>query len=75
MIRYKINILDALKDAGYNTYRLHKEKLLSDGTVQKLRDGNTSLTIENLNTICDLLECQPGDLLEWYPAKSAETEP
>lgn len=64
MIRYKINILEALKGAGYNTYR-HKEKLLSDGTVQKLRRGDTTLTIENLNAICDMLECQPGDLLEW----------
>ena len=65
MIRYKINILEALKGAGYNTYRLHKEKLLSDGTVQKLRRGDATLTIESLNAICDMLECQPGDLLEW----------
>ena len=69
MIRYKINILLALRDAGYTTYRLQKEKFLSAGTVQKIRCGNTNLTIENLNTICDLLECQPGDLLEWYPAE------
>lgn len=66
MIRYKIDILHALKGAGYNTYRLQKEKLISASTTQKLRHGDTSLTIENLNTICDMLECQPGDLLEWY---------
>ena len=67
MLRYKINILQALKDAGYNTYRVQKEKLLSASTTQKLRHGDTSLTVENLNAICDLLRCQPGDLLEWYP--------
>jgi putative transcriptional regulator len=66
MIRYKVNILEALKEAGYTTYRLQKEKLLSASTVQKIRHGDTSLTIENLNAICDMLECQPGDLLEWY---------
>lgn len=69
MIRYKINILRTLRDAGYTTYRLQKEKFLSAGTVQKIRNGNTNLTIENLNVICDLLECQPGDLLEWYRAE------
>ena len=69
MIRYKVNILNTLKAAGYTTYRLQKEKFLSAGTVQKIRSGNTNLTIENLNVICDLLECQPGDLLEWYPAE------
>jgi len=67
MIQYKMNVLQALKDAGYTTYRLQKEKLLSASTVQKIRTGDTTLTIENLNAICDMLECQPGDLLEWYP--------
>lgn len=67
MIRYKIDILTALKEAGYNTYRLQKEKLLSSTTVQKLRRRDATLTIESLNSICDMLECQPGDLLEWAP--------
>ena len=69
MIRYKKDILQALKDAGYNTYRLQKEKLISGSTTQKLRRGDTSLTIDNLNAICDMLQCQPGDLLEWFPAE------
>ena len=32
---YKIDILAALKDAGYNTNRLRKEKLLSEGQLGK----------------------------------------
>ena len=72
MIRYKIDILSALKEAGYNTYRLQKDKLLSSTIVQKLRSGDATLTIESLNTICDLLRCQPGDLLEWFPAEDEE---
>ena len=74
MIRYKKDILQALKDAGYNTYRLQKEKLISGSTTQKLRYGDTSLTVENLNVICDLLQCQPGDLLEWYPAEDTSEQ-
>ena len=69
MIRYKLDVMSALKSAGYNSYRIQKEKLLSSTTVQKLRHGDTTLTIENLNAICDLLNCQPGELLEWYPAE------
>ena len=65
MIRYKINVLQALRDAGYSSYRLQKEKLLADSTLQKLRSGQTSITVENLNVICGLLGCQPGDILEW----------
>ena len=67
MIRYKINVLQALRDAGYSSYRLQKEKLLADSTLQKLRSGQTSITVENLNVICGLLGCQPGDILEWIP--------
>lgn len=65
-IVYKIDILDALKSKGYNTNRLRKEKLLSESVIQGLRD-NRYITLSNISTICALLECQPGDLLEFVP--------
>lgn len=65
-IVYKIDILDALKSKGYNTNRLRKEKLLSESVIQGLRD-NRYITLTNISTICALLECQPGDLLEFVP--------
>ncbi len=66
MVRYKIDILQELKKAGYSSYRLQKEKLLPASTLNKLRSGDTTITVVSLNAICDMLECQPGDLLEWY---------
>jgi len=65
-IIYKIDILDALKSKGYNTNKLRKEKLLSESVIQGLRD-NRYITLTNISTICALLECQPGDLLEYIP--------
>lgn len=62
---YKINILEELKQKGYSTYRIRKEKLLSESTVQKLRAGDEPLSWDNINTICKLLNCQPGDILEY----------
>ena len=67
MLRYKINLPQTLKEAGYSTYRLRQEKLLPESTVQKLRTGNMSLSFATLNTICNILQCQPGDILEWVP--------
>ncbi len=75
MFRYKVDIISRLKEAGYSTYRLQKEKLLATTTLVKLRNGNTTITLESLNAICDMLECQPGDLLEWYPADSENSGP
>ena len=75
MIRYKMDVLSALKEAGYSTYRLQKEKLLSASTVQKIREGDASLGMEKVNIICDILRCQPGDVVEWYPADSENSGP
>lgn len=65
-LKFKINVLDALKQDGYNTSRIRQENLLSQSTLQKLRDGG-QLSWSNLETICRLLECQPGDILEYIP--------
>ena len=63
-LRYKVNVLDALKDAGYTTYKIQKDKILSQGTVQKLRN-NEGIGWDNIEKICKLLGCQPGDILEY----------
>ncbi|MGN0576218.1 MAG: helix-turn-helix domain-containing protein [Ruminococcus sp.] len=63
-IKYKINVLDELKKAGYSTYKIRKEKLLSESTVQKFRN-NESVSWDNIATICKLLHCQPGDIMEY----------
>ena len=61
-IRYKIDILSALKDKGYSTYRIRKEKIMGERTIQKFRNGEI-VSSDNLALICKLLECQPGDIL------------
>ena len=66
-IQYKIDILAALKEAGYNTNRLRKEKLLSEGVIQSLRE-NKYIALQNISKICELLDCQPADLLEYVKA-------
>ena len=63
-IKYKIEVLAKLKAAGYNTNRLRKEKLLSEGTIQNIREGKI-INASNLSKLCKLLNCQPGDLIEY----------
>lgn len=67
MLRYKIHILQELKNAGYSSYRLRKEKILSESTVQRIRDNSATITLESLGVICNILRCQPSDLIEWVP--------
>ena len=63
-LQFKIKVLDALKEKGYSTYSLRKEKLLSESTIQKLRAGE-GVSWENIETLCKLLDCQPADLMEY----------
>lgn len=65
MIKYKNNILSELKRKGYNTNRIRKEKLMAERQLQYIRDNN--VTIATVNKLCQLLNCQPGDILEYIP--------
>lgn len=63
-IKYKIDVLSELKKAGYTTYKIKQEKLFSESTVQKFRNGE-SVSWKNIDTLCKLLNCQPGDIMEY----------
>lgn len=63
-IIYKIDILEALKKAGYTTYRLRNEKIIGERVIQQLRQKEL-VSWKTIETICSLLDCQPGDLVEY----------
>lgn len=66
MITYKIDVMAALKSAGYSAYRLRNEKLLTEFAMQKMRDGEP-ITWPVMAKVCELLNCQPGDLIMNVP--------
>lgn len=68
-LQFKIDVLGALKEKGITTYIIRKEKIMSESTVQKLRSGK-GLAWDNIETLCRLLGCQPGDLLEYVEEQS-----
>ena len=72
-LTYKTDILQALRMNGYNTTRLRKEKLLAESTIQKLRE-NKPISWANIEAICVLLHCQPGDILEYVEEEPAGEE-
>ena len=65
-IRYKLDVIAALKEAGYTSYKIRKEQLINQTALQKIREGKM-IAWEQLNAICNLLHCQPGDLIEHVP--------
>lgn len=66
-IFYKFDIMTALKKSGFSTYRIRTEKIFNDSTMQKFRHGQTDISVKTLETLCRLLDCQPGDILVYRP--------
>lgn len=62
MLKYKVDILQALKSKGYSTFRLRKDKLFGEATIQKFRNSEM-VSWDKFNLLCKLLDCQPGDIL------------
>ena len=61
-IKYKIDVLASLKEKGYPTTRLRKEKIIGEATIQRLRHKQ-SVSFDVLSKLCILLECDIGDIL------------
>lgn len=68
MIKYKIDILEALKNKGYTAYKLRKDNILGEAIIQNFRKNEVvNINSKTINTLCTLLNCQPGDILEYVP--------
>lgn len=68
MLTYKIDVLETLKEAGYNTSRLRKEKLLGENAIQSIRK-NEMVGIIALEKICAILDMQPGNIIKYVDEK------
>lgn len=68
MFVYKFDVLETLKENGYNTTRLRKEKLLGENAIQSLRRGEM-VGIIALEKICSILDMQPGNIIKYINEK------
>ena len=63
-MEYKVDVIAALKEAGFNTNKIRKEKIMGEAMLQKIRSGQM-VSWQTLERICYLLDCQPGDLITY----------
>ena len=71
MFQWRVNLLEELRNAGWNTTRIRAERVLGQSTLQKMRRGQL-LSWGELDKYCQLTGKQPGDLIEWVPDESQE---
>lgn len=72
-IRYKIDVMAALKEKGYSSTKIREEKLIGQSYLQQIRHGEM-VSWKVFDIICALLECQPADLIEYVPVRETGEE-
>lgn len=68
MLAYKIDVMDTLKESGYNTTRILRENLISQSAMQKIRK-NEMVGIKTIEKLCELLDMQPGNIIKYVEEK------
>ena len=65
MLEYKINIIQELEKVGINTTIARKTGIFAQETMKKFKNKDTSISLDNLNRLCCLLEMQPRDIIKY----------
>lgn len=66
MLVFRFDVLQALKNRGFSTYYLRKNTTIGQKTVSDMKNGIVP-GIKTIDIICNLLNCQPGDIIEYIP--------
>ena len=59
-----------MKEKGLTTYRMRKEKSVSENALTSMRAGK-SVTTDTIAALCRALACQPGDIMEYVDESEA----
>lgn len=54
-----------LEEKGWTTYKIRKEKLIGQATLTALRNGTGGIDAKTIARLCEVLSCQPGDIMEY----------
>ena len=65
VLEYKINVLQELKSLGITTTTAKRTGLFSQSVMKKFKNSDTSITLDNLNRLCAVLEMQPRDIIKY----------
>lgn len=60
-------LLNLLRERGYTSYRIRKEKIIGQATLTHIKNGTGGLDHRSISKLCATLNCQPGDLMAYIP--------
>lgn len=57
-------LIKLMKEKGITSYTIRRDKIIGQATYKKIVDGG-DIDTRTIAKLCQLLECQPGDILEY----------
>ena len=57
-------LINLMKQAGITSYTGKKDKIIGQATYKKILEGG-DIDTRTIAKLCELLNCQPGDILEY----------
>lgn len=61
----KVKLIEYMKEHNISYYQLNKNKIVGFQTLNDIKNGKTNLTLNTLNKICDYLNCDISDIIEY----------
>jgi len=68
MLTYKIDVIETLKESGYNSTKILRDSVISQSAMQKFRKGEM-VGIKTLEQLCRILDMQPGNIIKYVEEK------
>lgn len=74
MLEYKIDVIGELRKIGINTTKAKETGVFGQATMRKFKDKDTTISLDNLNRLCCVLEMQPRDIIKYVETEKDRKE-
>lgn len=64
-------LLKKMDEQGITSYTIKKDNVIGQATLKKIKDGG-DIDTRTIAKLCKLLNCQPGDILEYVEEENEE---
>lgn len=58
-------LLNLLEERKISIYHLKRDKIVGTATLDKLRKGEGNIDTRSIASLCEYLNVQPGDIMEY----------
>jgi putative transcriptional regulator len=74
MMPIEFRLKEILEEKELSAYSVAKDLGMSQTAMSRMKNGQTAgIRFDTLSRLCELLNCQPGDLLAYVPEKIRKT--